>query len=95
MLLLHHQGGSSEPPPPRQRSSFAQTVSESQVVGASPPALRQEFQGGEISGGEEFGPAALHHFGMLAPEWKPLEVKQYWYTLQRRTKESTGSSGAF
>ena len=95
MLLFHHQGGSSEPHPPRQRSSFAQTVSESQVVGASPSALHQEFQGGEISGGEDFGPAALHHFGMLAPEWKPLEAERYWYTLQRRTKESTGSSGAF
>jgi hypothetical protein len=58
-------------------------------VGASSPALDQEFQGGEISGGEDFGPAALHHFGMLAPEWKPLEAELYWYILQKRTKEST------
>ena len=68
---------------------------ESQDVGASPPALHQEFQGGEISGGEEYGPTALHHFGMLAPEWKPLEEELYWFNLQRRTKESTGSSGSF
>ncbi|MEC9173279.1 MAG: hypothetical protein VYC97_11830, partial [SAR324 cluster bacterium] len=64
-------------------------MSESQVAGSSPPALDQEFQGGEISGGEDFGPGALHHFRMLAPEWKPLEAERYWYTLQRRTKEST------
>jgi len=52
-------------------------------------------QGGDVVGGEDFGPAALHHFGMLAQEWKPLEAERYWYTLQRRTKESTGSSGSF
>ena len=70
-------------------------VSDSQVVGATPSALLKEFQGGEISVWEDFGPAVLHHIGMLAPEWKPLEVEQYWYTLQKRTKESTGSSGSF
>jgi len=58
-------------------------------VGASPPALHQEFQGRVISGVEDVGPAALHHFGMLAPEWKTLEAEQYWYILQKRTKEST------
>jgi len=51
-------------------------------VGTSPSALHQEFQGGEISGGEDFGPAALHHIGVLAPEWKPLEEELYFYTLQ-------------
>ena len=70
-------------------------MSKSQDVEASPPALHQEFQGGEISGGEEYGPTTLHHFGMLAPEWKPLEAELYWYTLQKRTKESIGSSESF